>query len=215
MSDIFDEVSDDLRREKLKQFWKENGAWIIGGVIGAVLLTGVLSFWREWKYTRNTVATAELTRAVATADIAKIENFVAAGAKNHAMIARFAAAGLHLERGEKDQAVALYNEIADTAGLDKTWRSLARVFSIGQRFDKDDPVKLKKELAALSGDKDVWRIVALELQALLAARTGQMQEAADILAGITADPQAPDDVRTRAFTLRALYVAEIPAAPKS
>ncbi len=46
MTEIFDEISDDLRSEKLNQFWKENGAWIIGGALGAVLLTGSLTLWR-------------------------------------------------------------------------------------------------------------------------------------------------------------------------
>ncbi len=125
------------------------------------------------------------------------------------------AADAYLNHNEKDKALALYNDIVKTSGLDATWRDLARIHSISLRLDKDPPDALAKELADLSGDKDVWRYTAREMEALLAARQGQMQHAADILAGITADPQAPEDMRQRAFSLHELYIADAKAGQKS
>ncbi len=125
------------------------------------------------------------------------------------------AADAYLTHNEKDKALALYNEIANTSGLDKTWRDLARLHSLSLRLDKDPPDALAKELSALSGDKDVWRYGAREMQALLAARQGQMQHAADILSGIAADPAAPEDARQRAFSLRELYIADAKTSQKS
>jgi hypothetical protein len=215
MTDVFDEISDDLRREKLNQFWKENGAWIIGGAIGAVLLTGALTFWRQHESARDAEATTQLTRVVEAANVTGLESFAATADKNHAMMARFLAADAYLEQKQTDKALALYNAIASTSGLDETWRDLARIHSISLRLDKDPPDALAKELSALSGDKDVWRYGAREMQALLAARQGQMQTAADILARITADPEAPGDMRQRALSLRQLYIANAKASQKS
>lgn len=215
MTDVFDEISDDLRREKLNQFWKENGSWIIGGAIGAVLLTGALTLWRQWEYQHNASATTELTRLVTAGDLQKLEGFATTGDKNHAMMARFLAADAHLQKNEKDKAIALYSEIAGTYGLDKTWRDLARVRSISLRLDKDPPEALEKELSDLTGDNNVWRYTAREMEALLAARQGKMQHAADLMARITADPQAPEDMRQRAFSLRELYIADAKANQKS
>jgi len=207
MADVFDEISDDLRREKLNQFWKENGAWIIGGIIAAVFLTAFLSFWRQWEYRQAAAATTELVRLVTSADPARLENFAKASDKNHATAARFLAAGNYLEHGDKDHATALYNDIAATFGIDAAYRDLARLLSVVQRLDGGDPEKLKKELSGLSGDKNPWRYTARELEALLAARQGQAQEAVAALTKITADPLAPPEARTRAFTLRELYIA--------
>jgi hypothetical protein len=216
MADVFDEISDDLRREKLNQFWKENGSWIIGGAIAAVLLTGFLTFWRQWEYRRDAAATLELTHLAATpANLPQLEKFAEKADKSHAMMARFAAAEQRLEHKEKDKAIAIYNAIAATPRLDKTWRDLAHVLSISQRLDQDPPAALEKELAGLSGDDNTWRFTARELEALLAARQGQMQKAASILAKITADPQAPQEARQRAYTLRELYAADIKAGSKS
>lgn len=215
MSEILSEIDDDIRAAKLRQFWMENGAWIIGSIIAAVLLTGVLTVWRQWDHRNNMRATSELVRVAATADLKQLEAFGATGRKNQAMVARFVAAGAHLNKGEKDQAVALYNDIAETRGLDKTWKQLAKILSISQRLDKDDPAKLEKELSRLSGDKDAWRYTARELEALLAARQKQPQKAVDILTKVTADTNAPADIRARAFALRELYMGDIAPAAKT
>ena len=40
MSDEFmHEVHEDLRQQQLKEFWRENGNWIIGGALLAVVMT--------------------------------------------------------------------------------------------------------------------------------------------------------------------------------
>src|SRR5262245_37572446 len=137
MTEIFDEIGEELRREKLNQFWKENGSWIIGGAIGAVLLTAAMTFYRHWNFERDVKQTAALSRLVDAGEYAKLEGFAAGSDKNHAMMARFLAADAYVERNEKDKAIALYNDIAKTTGLDSNWRDLARLHSISLRLDKD------------------------------------------------------------------------------
>src|SRR4051812_35304577 len=124
MAEMFDEIGDELRREKLNQFWKENGSWIIGGALGAVLLTAVLTFWRHWTFERDVTATAALSRLVDAGEYSKLESFAAASDKNHAMMARFIAADAYAERDEKAKAVALYDDISKTTGLEASWRDL-------------------------------------------------------------------------------------------
>lgn len=215
MTDVFEEINDDLRRQKLNQFWKENGSWIIGGAIGAVLLTGILTIYRQWEQSRDTTSTAELMRVISAGDMAKLEGFAATSDKNHAMMARFLAAAAHVDKKEYDKAIALYDAIAQTSGLEGSWRDLARIRSISLRLDKDKPEALMKEIEPLTGAKNVWRHSAMELQALLAAREGQMQKAADIMSAIAADPLAPDDARQRALGLHALYAADAKNNSKS
>lgn len=215
MTDFFDEISDDLRQQKLNQFWKENGAWIIGGAIGAVVLTGALTLWRQHTLDRDMKQTAQFVRIEKANDPARLESFAATSDKDHAMMARFAAADDYLTHKQNDKALAIYNTIANTSGLDKTWRDLARLHSISLRLDKDSPDALAKELAPLAGDKDVWRFSAREMQALLAARQGKMDEAAKILTLLAADPDVPDDMRQRAFSLRQLYIADAKSGPAS
>lgn len=210
MTDVFDEINDDLRRQKLNDFWKENGSWIIGGVIAAILLTGGMSFWRHWHHQRDVAATAELLRVGQLADAAKLEEFAKTTSKNHAVIARFFAAGMYLERGEKDRAVALYDQIGGTFGVDGVYRELAKVLSVAQRIDSADPAVLKKELSGLTDDDGHWRYTARELLALVEQKQGHTQLAIEALTSIISDPQAPEDARARAVKLRELYTTGAP-----
>jgi hypothetical protein len=208
MSDVFDEISDDLRREKLNQFWRENGRWIIGGVIAAIIFTAGMSWWRQWDANRNAQATSSLGEALAAKDPAELEQFAQGTDHDHAAIARLIAAGDYVRTGKKDKAVTLYNEIAASSGLSKMYRSLASLLSVGLRLDTDPVDGLRKELKPLAADRSAWRYSAREMQALLAAREGDMKGAVGILDTITGDADAPEALRARAFTLREFYAAE-------
>ncbi len=211
---LIDEVNDDLRRQKLEQFWRENGSWIIAGAVLAVLATAALTFWRGYEYRRDLAATQAFSAVVKSADAMKIAAFAEETDRKHALQARFAAAALHVTRDENDAAVLIYDKIAKTRGIDRDYRDLARLFAISLRLDHAAPETLRKELEHLTGEKSIWRFPALELKALLAAREGNKKEAAEILMRISGSPEAPQDVRTRAFTLHELYMADLAAAGK-
>lgn len=208
MSDVFDEISDDLRREKLNQFWRENGRWIIGGVIAAVIFTAGMSWWRQWDTNRDAQATSSLVEALTAKDPAALEQFAQGADRDHAAIARLIAAGDYVRAGKKDKAVMLYNEISASSGLSKMYRNLASLLSVGLRLDTDPVDGLRKELKPLAGDRSAWRYSAREMQALLAAREGDMKGAVAVLDTITGDADAPEALRARAFTLREFYAAE-------
>ena len=47
MSDIFNEIDEDLRRDRLANLWKRHGNLLIGIAVVVVLGTGG---WRTWSY---------------------------------------------------------------------------------------------------------------------------------------------------------------------
>src|SRR5690242_20736514 len=93
-SDFMDEIGDDLRRQELEKFWRENSSWIIGGIILAIVFTGALTFWRTYEYRQNLKATTEMLGAIDASDVGKMTDFAATADKNHAVIARLVAAGV-------------------------------------------------------------------------------------------------------------------------
>lgn len=206
MSDLMNEVESDLRHQKLVAFWKENGPWIIGGAIMAVVMTGIMVFWQGHKAEKNTEATKALLTAMTTGDAQKISAYAEAANKNHAAVARFAAAARFLEMGDKAKAEEIYNEIRDMSGVDRTWKDLAALLSIRNKFETAAAKELHKDLGKLTKKNGAFRFSALEMEALLYAREGDHEKAAAILAEISASTNAPADVRTRAFTLRELYL---------
>lgn len=208
MADLMDEVGDDLRQQELKAFWQENKAWVIGGVIAAILATGAMSFWRNYEYKQNVASTTALLEAAKLSDVEKISAFAKSGDKDHAVVARFLAAGLYLQQDNKDMARALYADIEKTSGIDAAYRDLAALYGVRLDLESGDPDALHKRIDKLTGKNDVWRFSAMEAKALLFAREGKMKEAATLMEKISGDAQAPSDVRTRASTLRELYLGE-------
>lgn len=210
MTQIEEEIQDDLRREKMEQFWKENAGWIIACAILAVVFTGALTWWRQHEYKQNVAQTAGLLEVLKENDTKALADYAAASDKDHAAIALFTAAALHSQRNQEAEAVNLYRKIEGTTGLDSTYRDLAKLLRVSKRLGADEPASLHKDLGPLTV-KGPWRYTALELQALLYARESKMKEAADSLTRITQDAGAPGDVRMRASTLRELYMGSATA----
>jgi hypothetical protein len=206
MADIEREIAEDLQRQQLALFWQENGNWIIGGVIGAVLMTAVMTWYRQYTHDHNMRETAQLIEIMNDADVGKLSAYAAKADRNHAALARFDEAALYAKRGDSAKASALYAQIEGTTGLDRVYRDLARLLRISQTIEQEDPGRLHQELEPLKAPKSAWRFTALEMDALVYARQGKLKEAADDLAEIAGDSASPVDERTRATTLRELYI---------
>ena len=211
MSDLLSEVDDDMRRQQLDKFWLENKNWIIGGIILSIVTTGALTWWRTWDYQRNVTQTQALRQITDKNSVTSLEAYAKDADRNHGALAKLMAAGLLSRDGKTDEAVKVYDDLGNPLGADGTLRDLARLQSIGLRLNRDDAGKLHKELEDLSGDHDPFRYSALEMDALLYARENKLPQAVDRLAKITSGADAPDDVRTRAVTLRELYTATLNA----
>ncbi len=212
MSDLINEVDDDMRRQQLDKFWLENKNWIIGGIILAIVTTAGLTWWRTWDFQRNVTQTQELRQIVDKDNAASLTAYAKESDRNHAALAKLMAAGMLSRDGKTDEAAKIYDDLGGTLGADSTLRDLAKLQSIGLRLNRDDAKKLHKELEDISGDHDAFRYSALEMDALLYARENKLQEAIERLTKITSGSDAPDDVRTRAVTLRELYTATLNAA---
>lgn len=207
MSNIMDEVSDDIRQQQLKDFWRENGSWIIAAAILAVVMTGAMAFGRGYQASQNMKETGALIQVINTADPEALQKYADDAKTAHAAMAEFAAAASYVQRGEHDKAAAIYQKISKTRLLDSNWRDLAALLAVAQQLDTGKPEDLHARLDDLTGKNDTWRFSALEMQALLYARENKMNEAAESLQKIVASANAPDDVRTRAATLHQLYLA--------
>lgn len=212
MSDVMREIEDDMRQQRLQTFWIENRAWIVGGVILAIVMTAALSFWRQHTLDRNAQATYALFQAMNKADEAALAKLAEEGAGAHGGMAGLLAAGLLAQKGDSEAAAKLYDKVATTRGLESVYRDLAALLAAGQRLDTGNPAELHAALKPLTADKSVWRFSAMELQGLLYAREGKMKEAVDVLTTLSTSAQAPAEIRARATTLRALYL-ESAAAP--
>lgn len=205
LADIFDEIEEDLRKERAKKLWDRYG-WIVLAAAGVIVL-GVAG-WRGWQWHQHRQATAAAERylaAAATADrgdaSAAVEAFAALSADapaGYRMLARLREAGAKAKLGQTGEAVALYEALAADPAAPPLYRGLATLLAVLHQADSGDPRVLADRLAPLAAAGAPFRHSAMELQAVLAERRGDRAEAQRLLKSLAEDRGAPEGVRRRA-----------------
>jgi len=205
LADIFDEIEEDLRRERAKKLWERYG-WIVLVAAGAVVL-GVAG-WRGWQWheqrqasraaERFLAATAAADRGEAAAAAAAFAELSREAPSGYRVLARLREAGVMAREGDTAAAVALYETLARDPGVPPLYRDLAALLAVLHQADTGDPRALADRLAPLAAPGAAFRFSAMELQAVLAERRGDHAEARRLLEALAGDPAAPDGVRRRA-----------------
>jgi hypothetical protein len=210
VADIFHEVDEEVRRERLVQFWQRYSALIIAACILIVLGVGG---WRgyDWYLARQAaVAGTQFEAAVTLADENKTADAQAAFAKvaaiapgGYATMARFRAAA-ELAKTKKDEAVKAYDALASDASLSPLWQDLAAVRAGLLLVDTAPLAEMQKRLEPLAESGRIYRHSARDLLALSAWRVKDMASAKKYLDMISADAETPSGIRSRADVLAAL-----------
>ena len=213
MTDIFQEVEEDLRRDRYERLAKKYGGAVITGLVAIVAATAGYVFWKNWHQARQQAATLQLAEAVdsagpgaATASgIPALELTAKEAASGPASLARFYEAGVKAKTGDAAGAIALYDALSGDGSLPPLYRDLASLLSIQQQVATGDPKALSARLAPLSADGSPWRFSARELDGLLASRTGDRARAKTLFQHLADDKDAPAGLRARAAELAAFF----------
>ncbi|MGK9232459.1 tetratricopeptide repeat protein [Inquilinus limosus] len=207
MTDIFREVDEALREDRVKAIWNRYGRLIVAGAVAIVLGTAAFVGWRSYSQSQAQSQTRALVDAQqqAAADPQNAASIYAAVAADssadRAALARLLEARADLDAGKRDEAGKTYEQIAGDSGVNPVVRDLARLYAVTARLDDGDPVALDTELAPLAADGSPWRASARELQGLLALRQGDKAKAREIFEALAKDPASPPGVRSRADQL--------------
>lgn len=212
MPDIFDEVEEDLRAERARQFWARFGTPIIAALVLVVVGIGGWQGWRWYETRQQEAAAAGFLAAhraaeAEGADLAAIAGqfeAVAAGApQGYRTIALLRAAALKAETGDRDGALALYDRVAGDSALDPLYRDFASLMWVLRSLDSGDPAALAARIAPVARAEGPWSASARELAALVQLRAGQREEARRALEALAADVTAPRGIRDRAGRIAA------------
>jgi hypothetical protein len=210
VSEFFDEVDEDVRREQLKKLWERYSLYIIAG---AFLIIAAVGGWRGYQYLEAKKAAeaggafdkaVELSEqnkpAEAEAAFTELATKAPAG---YRMLARLRAAA-ELAKRDPQAAAKLYDDIAGDRGVGEPERDLARIRAAGLLLDTASyPMMLQRlETAAAAGA--TFRHTARELLALSAWRANDMVAARHWLDMIAEDGETPASLRSRAEALQAL-----------
>ncbi len=234
MADIFQEVEEDIRRDRYEQLAKKYGGLVLGAMVLAVAGTGGYVYWKNSQVARDQAETLALSTAVDVASAAvsaapappaappavgataapglggasgpAVLDRLALEAKHGpAGLARFYAAGLRARAGDGAGAIAGYEMIAADGSVSPLYRDLATLMTIQLQVGTGDPAALRARLEALTAATNPWRYSARELSALLMVRAGDKAGAKTLFKQLADDIGAPAGLRARAAELAAFY----------
>lgn len=220
MADIFEQVDEALREDRMKGLWRRYGWMLIAGAVLIVVGTAAIVGWRAYERSQAEDQTSALTVAIEQAKqgepaaaVASLRELADGAEPNIAALARMQAAGLALGGDDRETAVALYQQVADSADVDPALRDAATVLGASLSVDSVDLDTLRTQLAAQDASNSPWRFLANEIIAAAAIRAGDLEMARERLTLIADDLEAPIGLRGRATEVLAAIGGGDDAAP--
>jgi len=200
VSDIFREVEEDVRRERLEKLWKAYGTHAIVGV--ALLFAGI-GGWQFWqrhelqerqKISDAFIAAQRITNpqaaATAYADLAR------GAPKGYAEVARLSQAGAMLASGQRPDAIELFKQIAkEDSGPVGSVARLRAGWALADSASRKDLAELLKPL---DQPGNAWRPNAREVLAYADYRAMDTKSALAKYSQLAVDPDSPQGLRNRA-----------------
>ncbi|MBX6329442.1 MAG: tetratricopeptide repeat protein [Pseudolabrys sp.] len=214
MADIFQEVDEEVRRERLQKLWQRYGAYVVAA---AALVVAAIAAWRgyEWYIGRQAAAAgARFEAAVTLSEQGKADEAENAFAKiaaeapaGYRILARFRAAA-ELVKTKPAEAAQAYDALAADDSLGTTLQDLAAVHSAMLRLDTLSFAELRQRLDPLAEQGRPFRHTARELLALSAWHHHEVAAAQKYIDMINNDPESPPLMRARIEMLSALIAAD-------
>jgi hypothetical protein len=210
VSELFDEINEDVRRDQLKQLWNQYSIYIVAG---ALLIIASVGGWRGYQYLEAKKA-AEAGAAFDKASELSEQNkhaeaesaFIDLAAKapsGYRLLARLRAAAEVANR-DTQAAVKLYDEISADRSIGAPEQDLAKVRAAGLLLETSSYPNMLARLEPATVPGATFRHTARELLALSAWRANDAAAARQWLDMIANDGETPPGLRSRAEALQAL-----------
>jgi hypothetical protein len=210
VSELFDEVNEEVRRDQLKKLWDQYSLYIIA--LALLIIAGV-GGWRGYQYLeagKAAEAGAAFDKAVELSEANKhVEAeaaFAALAAKapsGYRILARLRMAAEVANR-DAQAAAKLFDEIAADRSVGTTEQDLARIRAAQLLLDSTTYPNMLQRLEPATAPTSTFRHTARELLALSAWRANDATATRKWLDLIANDGETPPSLRSRAEALQAL-----------
>ena len=210
MSELFDEVDEEVRRDQLKKLWDRYSLYIIALMI--LIIAGV-GGWRGYQYVeaqKAAEAGAAFDKAVELAEANKhaeaeaaFADLAAKAPSGYRVLARLRLAAEVASR-DAPAAAKMYDEIAADRSVGVAEQDLARIRAAQLQLETASYANMKERLEAAAAPGATFRHTARELLALSAWRANDAAATRQWLDLIANDGETPPSLRSRAEALQAL-----------
>jgi hypothetical protein len=210
VSDIFQEVDEEVRREQLKKLWERYGNYVVAA---AILALAAIAAWRGYGWWQAKLAAqngAQFEAALSLAETGKhseaetvFAKIAADGTSGYRALAQMREAA-ELTHTDPKAALAAYEKIAADGSVGSTLQDLANLRAGAILIDAGSFDEARARLEPLTGNDRTFRHTARELMVVAAWRSGDMSKAKPWIDMIVTDMQTPAATRSRVEMLVAL-----------
>jgi hypothetical protein len=213
------EVDENLRRDRLRDFFKENGTWIVLGVILFLAISGGI-IWYQQHREKNAQAEveqlAQLYKDIGDGNTGKVpqqlDELSDSGSKAVRASALFTRAAFAVQQNDPKLAIASYKKIRDDSSLPDSYRNAALIRETALEFDQLQPQQVIAQLEPLAKPGDPWFGSAGEMTALALIKQGKTKEAGQLFATLAKDKDVPEAIRNRSIQISGSLGADASAA---
>jgi hypothetical protein len=210
VSELFDEVDEEVRREQLKRLWDQYSIYIIA--VALLIIAGV-GGWRGYQYLeakKAGEAGAAFDKAVELSEQNKhaeaeaaFADLAAKAPSGYRVLARLRMAAEVANR-DPQGAAKMFDEIAGDRSVGTAEQDLARIRAAQLLLETTTYPNMLQRLEPATTPSSTFRHTARELLALSAWRANDATAARQWLDMIANDGETPPSLRSRAEALQAL-----------
>ncbi|MEO7276716.1 MAG: tetratricopeptide repeat protein [Sphingomicrobium sp.] len=203
------EVDENLRRDRLRDFARNNGALLVGAVILFLAASAGAIWWQQHSRQHSEQQAEKLVdtyraladRKTGVETTKQLDELSASSSKAVRASALFSRAVLALDKNDTRLATAKFREVAEDSSLPKAYRDIALIRQTALEFDQLPAQTVVARLAPLSTPDSPWFASAGEMTGLALIKQGKKAQAGEIFAAIAKNKDAPESARQRAIQI--------------
>lgn len=202
MADIFDEIEEELKQDRLNSLWAKYGKYLVGFAVAIVALVAGFQGYKSWQ--KNTIETAAdnyhqaLMSDQPASRLAEVRPELSAG---YQMLAGFRQAEKLASQGNMAEAEQVYLALSTDSSIDSLYQDIALLLSVMTGAQTASTGELRQRLEPLISSANVLQGLALEQAAALDIRDNDMASARARLEQIGELTEISGNLRMRAEQL--------------
>lgn len=218
MSDLFREIDEEIRQDRVLEVWKKYGIYIIAVAILIIAGTAGYRIYSHFEQKnaealglRFQVALEASTAGRSEDAVKEFQAIASEGGKGYAKLARFRAAA-ELALTNKSEAIKLYDTLSSDSTVPLVLQGLARLRAATLVVDDVAFDELKARVDPLLPQGGPWAGLARELLGTKKLAANDYKAAGEYFDAIITDDAAPASVKQRATMFLALVKSSAPNA---
>lgn len=211
---IFREVDEELRSDRMRNLWRRFAPYVIGAAVGVVAIVAVNEGWTWYNANNAAQSSDELYAAFDLVDggdlpaaTAQLDTLIANGTGNYPTLAEFRKAGLLAKDGKAAEAVAAYDALANSQS-NAHMRELALVLAGNLLIDSGSLADVESRVGSVAAEGSPLRNAAREIMGLAQYKAGDLPAAQASFQSVIDDGMTQSSTRTRMGYYLAQLVSE-------